>query len=566
MYATKLSFVIGTLLVLGGIFVPSPTLIDSLRATPEGLREQLLLGATLFKIGLVICGFLVITLGRLSIWKVETQNQNGRSDPNRKNIVALLVAILCAASLLRLYRLDSGLWLDEILTYVLYVKMPFGEIISTYVSENQHFIYSLLAHASFSMFGESAWALRLPAVLFGVASIWALFAFGCQVTNAREALLASALLAFSYHHIWFSQNARGYTGLLFWTIFASWLFLRGLGEPRPALWVLYATAAALGVYTHMTMLFVIMGHFIIYLMALYTRRTEVWSNRWAGFFLGFCLVGLLTLQLHALVLPQMVDGIGGTESVVNAWKQPLWTLFEIVKGMQIGFAGSLVAAAAFLLFGAGCVSFARTNPVVLQLLIFPAAICTTVVIGMGHHLWPRFFFFGIGFGALITVRGVMYLAELATKIIRLDMAKSVPIGTVLAAGVVLASAVSVPSVYGPKQDYQGALTFVQERQEPGDTVVAVGLATFPYRTFYKVDWEIAETVETLNNIRARAKRTWMVYTIRPHLQSVYPEIMESIRRDFTMVKRFHGTLRGGTIFVSRSDSLHSLVPTASVGI
>ena len=65
-------------------------------------------------------------------------------------------------------------------------------------------------------------------VLFGLASILALYLFGRQVTSASESLLAAALLTFSYHHVWFSQNARGYTGLLFWTLLSSWLLLRAL--------------------------------------------------------------------------------------------------------------------------------------------------------------------------------------------------------------------------------------------------------------------------------------------------------------------------------------------------
>ncbi len=554
MHTPNLSLVIGTLLVLAGVFVPSSAIIDSLRTTPGGLREQLLLGASLFKAGLVLLGLITMALGNMSIWKSDMKGKESDAKPPKKSTLAILAAILLAASVLRLYGLDSGLWLDEILTYVNYVKMPFGEIVSTYVSENQHFLYTLLAHACFSIFGESAWALRLPAALFGIASIWALFLFGRHVANAREALLAAGLLAFSYHHIWFSQNARGYSGLLFWTLLASWLFLRGSDEGRPGLWLLYAIAAALGVYTHATMVFVIMGHFIIYLMTLHARRNEIWPNRWAGFFLGFCLTGFLTLQLHALVLPQMMSGIGGTESVVQAWKQPLWTLIELVKGMQIGFAGSLVASAAFLLFGVGVLNYMRTNPVLLQLLIIPVVICAAVVIGMGHHLWPRFFFFGIGFGALVIVRGIMCLAEIATKVLGLGMERSVSIGTALATGMILVSALALPRVYGPKQDYLGALTFVNESRKAGDTIVTVGLATFPYKDFYKVDWQTAESLEKLNVIRSHAKRTWLVSTIEPQLQSVFPEIMATIRRDFRMVKKFYGTLRGGTIFVYRSDT------------
>ena len=545
---------IGALLILAGIAVSSSTLIKFLRTAPDDLVGQLLGGATIFKIGLVVLGLSVIRLGTMSIWKSATQSEKPLPDPRRKFTLAILAGILVTASVLRFYALDGGLWLDEVLTYVEYARMPFGEIVTTYHSENQHFLYTLLAHASFLTFGESAWSLRLPAVLFGVGSIWALYMLGRYVGGAREALLAAAMLAFSYHHVWFSQNARGYTGLLFWTILASWLLLRGLREARPQLWLLYATAAALGVYTHITMLFVIFGHFIIYILTLSAQRKEIWPHRWVGFFVGFCLAGLLTLQLHALALPQMFSGIAGTKSVVTAWKNPLWTLLELVKGLQTGFAGSIVAIAALLVFGAGLVSFARTNPVVLQLLIIPALIGAAVVMGMGHHLWPRFFFFTIGFAALIIVRGTTVVGHMVARLLDVGPTNSAALGTAWCAVLIGVSAISLPLAYAPKQDYLGARAFVEASREPGDRVVTVGLATYPYQRLYKVDWEAAETVEVLNAIRSRAKRTWVLYTFPPVLEAVHPEIMASIRRDFDVVKRFNGTLGGGTVFVCRSDT------------
>ena len=59
----KLSSAIGVLLLLMGLFVPSSKLVGFLRVTPVDHIAPLLLGATLFKIGLVIFGLLVITLG-----------------------------------------------------------------------------------------------------------------------------------------------------------------------------------------------------------------------------------------------------------------------------------------------------------------------------------------------------------------------------------------------------------------------------------------------------------------------------------------------------------------------
>ena len=82
------------------------------------------------------------------------------------------------------------------------------------------------------------------------------------------------MIAFSYYHLWFSQNARGYTGLLFWTLLASWFLVRGMLENRPWLWIGYAIAAALGVYTHLTMGFVVIGHFVVYVIAFVVRHAE----------------------------------------------------------------------------------------------------------------------------------------------------------------------------------------------------------------------------------------------------------------------------------------------------
>jgi uncharacterized membrane protein len=461
----------------------------------------------------------------------------------------MLALILAFALALRLYRLGDGLWLDEIMTYVNYAKIPAGETITTYDSQNQHFLYSLLAHASFLIFGESAWSLRLPATLFGVASIWALYLLGRQVTNTREALFSCLLLAVSYHHIWFSQNARGYTGLLFWTILSSWIFLRSTRESRPALWLVYALSSAAGMYTHLTMLFVVSGHFIIYSVLLITRTWQSESDRWLGLFLGFCLAGFFTLLLYALVLPQIFGETIKHGRAVAAWKNPFWTLIEFIRGMQTGFKGFIPAIIALIIFSVGLFSFARKNPIVIGLLFIPAIICAVVTTAMGHHLWPRLFFFTFGFATLIIVRGTMEVARILASWMRLPYLGATRFGTALCLALILVSVATVPSVYYPKQDYSGALAFLQKNQEPGDVIATVGATVLPYKKFYGVDWHEIESVETLNKIRSYAKRTWLTYTLPVHLESVYPDVMVIIRNDFTVVKKFYGTLNGGTIFV-----------------
>jgi hypothetical protein len=116
------------------------------------------------------------------------------------------------------------------------------------------------------------------------------------------------------------------------------------------------------------------------------------------------------------------------------------------------------------------------------------------------------------------------------------------------------SAVSVSRAYEPKQDYRGALDFVQNQRRPGDVILTVDLTALPYQRFYKVDWRNVTTVEELALARSHGTRTWLVYTMPVVLQAAYPEIMKTIKAEFHTIKEFSGTLNGGNIVVSRAES------------
>lgn len=547
---------IGLLLLFIGFLWSSAGIMAFLQPANSYPAQALLAGASLFRLGCVMAGVLVIWLGGLPIWNQPPAQAARPAEPNARLINGALLVLLILSFLLRLYQLNVGLWIDEILTYMNYARLPMGEVISKYASENQHFLFSILARICFVAFGESTWALRLPAVVFGVGSIWALFLFGRYVSGAREGLLTAALLAFSYHHVWFSQNARGYTGLLFWAMLSSWLLLRAMDLNRPQAWLWYGVSAALGMYTHMTMMFVIFGQLVVYGVAVWQQRLQ---PRWYGFWLGFGVGGFLTFWLFSLALPQIFTTVAGTQSVVAAWRSPLWTLLELVNGVMVTFAGgmavigAIAGVVAVVLFGAGVWGYWRQNTAVLYLLFLPAVVGGGLTILMGHHLWPRFFFFSFGFAALVLVRGVLVTATwLATRIKPLRQ-RAETVGLAVCLGMILVSAVSVAFAYGPKQDYEAAIAYIEAHQQPGDAVAAVSIAANIYRNFYEVDWQAVESVADLDQIRAGATRTWMVYTFKPVVESVYPEIMTEIQTEFEVVQKFPGSVRQGTVFVAVVD-------------
>jgi len=463
---------------------------------------------------------------------------------------------------LRLHKLGGGLWHDEVITYVNYVSMPLGEIFSTYRDQNQHFLFSILARLSTELFGDGGWSLRLPAVLFGVGSIWALYLFASEVTGKGEALLSTALLAFSYQHVWFSQNARGYSGLLFWTLLASWAFVAARHRSGRRYWLFYSFFCALGVYTHMSMLFVMLGHFASYAIDAFRGwKKEPRLKAHADYLASLALAGLLIFQLHALVLPQILHH-GNEVSTVPAWKNPLWALFEFVSALKISFSSGVVVAAALVVFGLGVWDFARRRREVIYFFVIPCAVTAAVVVGSGHHLWPRFFFFAFGFMCMIAVRGVFRAVSTAIGLLRIPGKWTSVLQATACSSLVVFSALSIPHAYVPKQDFLGALNYVQSEMADDDAVTTVGLAGFTYERFYRKPWPGVQTLAQLNSIRAHASRTWLIYTFPPEARAVYPDIMALVDRDFQTLRVFPGSVGSGAIFVCRSDSNLSVAARA----
>ena len=146
---SKFNYTFGSVLILVGITVPSLTLIKVLRGEPPiDIRQQLIVGGTIFKIGLIIFGGLFLVRGRFSFFKLRKRPIESLPDSNRKVTIVILATILFAAFVLRIYGLNNGLWFDEIMTYVDFANTPFGEIITTFHSQNNHMLYSLLTHGS----------------------------------------------------------------------------------------------------------------------------------------------------------------------------------------------------------------------------------------------------------------------------------------------------------------------------------------------------------------------------------------------------------------------------------
>ena len=477
------------------------------------------------------------------------------------SVPLILVVVTVAGFILRIIHLDHGIWYDEILTLVRFVRPSLMEILTTYPSENQHMLYSALSHVSVSIFGEHIWSLRLPAVIFGTLSIPALYYLGSLVTTRRESLLAALLLMVSYHHIWFSQNARGYSGLLFFTIVSTYLFIKGLRENNKATWIVLAIANALGIYLHLTMLFVVASQFICYIhFEIIKQRHESFSRIQIKYVIlyGFGLSTILTLLFYLPILPDMFNHITmEKQKIASEWTNPLWSLIEAVRGLSSGFGKMIVGAiGAIGLFSAGFLSYFRKNNQFVVLSLLPGILGFSALILTQHNIWPRFFFFLFGFILLFIIRGAMVLSRVVmTRITAKENQEAYSnfAGTVIVLLLIVFSVISVRYVYAPKQDYESVIHYINSIEARDANILIAGMTVVPFQEYYQMDWTAIESAEELNVILAQGNETWLVYSFAVYMQSRLPDLWNAINSNFKTVEVFKGTIGGGAIVVCKAN-------------
>lgn len=482
-----------------------------------------------------------------------------------------LAAIVVLATVLRLYKLDAGLWYDEIDTLVHHTRMSATELLTTYPSLNHHVLFTLQAKGAIALFGETAWALRLPAFLFGVASIVAFWLVARDAVPRWEVRLATLLLAVSFHHVWFSQNARGYTGMLFWGLLATFLLVRGARSRSWGLWTAYGVASALAVYTHLSAAFFVAAHGLVYLAVAWRgRRAALASGQspatadYAGIMplYGFALAGALALLFHAPLLPQMVatfTAVAAPQSAIDAaaiaeWKNPLWMVLEV--GRSLGPVLGIALPVIVVVVGVGMFDLARKGSILPAIMLIHIPLTIAVVMMASMRIWPRYFFIDIGFLCLFLVHGAFVLGAFVSRragpsLTWLANPRAVGMGFAIA-GIVASVALLPRNYLYPKQDLLGARDFVEAQRAPEAAVLTLGLTSRPYADYYAPQWQAVSSLQELDAVASAHPQVWVVYSFPAVTERRHPDIAAYLGDHFDRVRRFPGTLGGGDVLVFRN--------------
>ncbi|MBI2942410.1 MAG: glycosyltransferase family 39 protein [Chloroflexi bacterium] len=145
---------------------------------------------------------------------------------------AALAGVLCAAALLRLYRLEAappGLIFDELANVIDAAAIAAGER-PLFLSGNlgREPLFHYLVALSFSLFGISLASFRLVSALLGIATVASTYLLARELAGRRVAIFAAALLAGSFWHV--SLSRLGFRAvamplfgsLAFWLLWSGW--------------------------------------------------------------------------------------------------------------------------------------------------------------------------------------------------------------------------------------------------------------------------------------------------------------------------------------------------------
>ncbi|MBU0764680.1 MAG: glycosyltransferase family 39 protein [Bacteroidetes bacterium] len=232
-----------------------------------------------------------------------------------KRAVTLLILlfIITGGAALRLYKLDyQSLWNDELTTIrrTGYDYLP--DVITKGLNIHPpglNVFYYFVTH----IFGDSPVIVRMPAVLAGIASVYLIFLLACRLYSRKEGLISAALTAFLWCPVYYSQEARPYSLLIFLTLLVVWLLIRfidrfGKGNKYSIyLLMLYGFTAIICSYIHY------FGTLFIFLLGV---TALVYSFRRKQMFLRLLTVHLAVLAAFSFWIPGMFRQFTGEPSYI----------------------------------------------------------------------------------------------------------------------------------------------------------------------------------------------------------------------------------------------------------
>ena len=543
---------------------------DSLPRAPE-LPVRPISGTTLLRTILVLQAIAIGALTRRG-WRwsplpaeLRVLTFAERSEPHDITATSArrwLVAITLLALVLRVIGIGADLWTDELMTVDQTVPMSFAEIIGSYQSSNNHLLMSLLIKASVMAFGPHEWAVRLSIATFGVLSIPALYRVARLAMSRRSSLGAALLLAVSYHHVFFSQNARGYVAYVFFALLATRALIDALRDDRLRDWALYGAATVFGTMALLNAAFVIAAQLLVVTVVAWQcwKRTRSFAPLFWRLTGVYAITGLCCIAVYAVALPDAYLYITSAYTLgqTGATATSSDLVSVVIRGVLEGFGpGVMLAALPFL--GLAVVGFFmlwQRQWAVTALLLLPGVLTALLLASRGMTFSPRFFLLWL---PLAVLTAVVTIDAIVARVWSEFPARRSLVSWSMVGALAVLSALSLVRYYRvPKQPFSATLRYVERVRGADDLVFAIQPSWLGVRYYgTKLHLPLARNYVEISEsssldsalTQRRGRRVWLVTTLEQVIEQSRPELMGKVYARWQRDTTFAATIGGGAISV-----------------
>lgn len=172
----------------------------------------------------------------------------------KKYYPLLLILIVGAALRINLLAVRGTFWFDEIFS-IHFSQLPWRDALHYWTIETNPPLYTFLLRFWLDIVSDKTeWLVRLPSLLFNVATIAAVYFLAKRIFSRRVAVISSLMFALSGIYIFIGSEARIYSLLAFLAVISNLFFYLIFFEKKskPYLWAGYFLINFLLLYSHLT--------------------------------------------------------------------------------------------------------------------------------------------------------------------------------------------------------------------------------------------------------------------------------------------------------------------------
>ena len=405
----------------------------------------------------------------------------------RNNPESSIYLILIISIFLRLSRLNESLWLDELSSTYWRLK-SIGSTFNFIGYDLHPPLYRFAMFCWINLFGDSEISVRIPPLIFGILSIYLTYQLVLEFIDKKTALLTAFLLCVSPVHIWYSQEAKQYSAILFFILLVIFAYYKLLKNQSKIIWYfVYFFSLSAAVFSHYCTIFYL---FLISLLTLFNmnkvKRNVLLLN--VIIFICFSIFIIWRIQYGGMPI------FGGYLRSFNPFE--MWMLF--FNWLLLGNLADLTYAGRpatllkhpfllciqlffFIIFCRGLISNLRESKkpygiyTLFWLFLLPLCFLILSFAGAKHIYIERGVYIILPFFLMIIAKGI---TGIKTKIWRVTITVSV----IIFYAVVLMQFFNMSerwTVYKPKPDWKATVQyFVNEQKNTGAPLFI--FTTFPY--------------------------------------------------------------------------------------